>query len=290
MYKGNLLDSVRCRCEHACCTSSIPSGTADFSEIVIKIQKINSGTNIWNISFAKWRSFCLGGDVLIETIAAILYQYETLLLPCKALNVTEWLLQIVERLCFGDWSEFDNIGPTTDLQHSCVTVQWDLCPIEPIVMLCPGDIWMIFEISNVLISVYDNWGISRELALWWLSRDFPGDKSTLIKVIVWCRQATTHYPCQCWHISMLSYGVTRPRRVYALRWRHNDHDRVSNHQPHGCLLNHLLRRRSDKHQSCALLTFVWGIHRDRWIPRNKRASYAENVSIWWHHHVPRSTV
>ena len=31
-----------------------------------------------------------------------------------------------------------------------------------------------------------------------------------------------------------------------LRWRHNDHDGVSNQQPHGCLLNHLLRRRSKK--------------------------------------------
>ena len=38
-----------------------------------------------------------------------------------------------------------------------------------------------------------------------------------------------------------------------------------------------------KHQSSAPLAFVWGIHRDRWIPRTK-ASYAENVSIWWRHH------
>ena len=38
-----------------------------------------------------------------------------------------------------------------------------------------------------------------------------------------------------------------------------------------------------KHQSSASLAFVWGIRRDRWIPR-KKASYAENVSIWWRHH------
>ena len=31
-----------------------------------------------------------------------------------------------------------------------------------------------------------------------------------------------------------------------LQWRHNDHDRVSNHQPHGCLLNRLFRRISKK--------------------------------------------
>ena len=31
-----------------------------------------------------------------------------------------------------------------------------------------------------------------------------------------------------------------------LQWHHNDHDGVSNHQPHGCLLNRLFRRRSKK--------------------------------------------
>ena len=32
----------------------------------------------------------------------------------------------------------------------------------------------------------------------------------------------------------------------SLHWRHNDHDGVSNYQPHGCLLNRLFRRRSKK--------------------------------------------
>ena len=31
-----------------------------------------------------------------------------------------------------------------------------------------------------------------------------------------------------------------------LQWCHNDHDDVSNHQPHDCLLNRLFRRRSRK--------------------------------------------
>ena len=31
-----------------------------------------------------------------------------------------------------------------------------------------------------------------------------------------------------------------------LHWRHNEHDGVLNHQPHGCLLNRLFRRRSKK--------------------------------------------
>ena len=34
--------------------------------------------------------------------------------------------------------------------------------------------------------------------------------------------------------------------LYALHWRHNESDGVSNHQPHDCLLNGLFRRRSKK--------------------------------------------
>ena len=34
--------------------------------------------------------------------------------------------------------------------------------------------------------------------------------------------------------------------VYPLQWRHNDHDCVWSHQPHGCLLTRLFRRRSKK--------------------------------------------
>ena len=48
-----------------------------------------------------------------------------------------------------------------------------------------------------------------------------------------------------------------------LQWRHNDHDVVSNQQPHGCLLNRYSGADQRKHQSSASLTFVRGIHRDR---------------------------
>ena len=39
-----------------------------------------------------------------------------------------------------------------------------------------------------------------------------------------------------------------------------------------------------KHQSSAPMVFVGEFTGDRWIPRTK-ASDAENVSIWWRHHV-----
>ena len=41
-------------------------------------------------------------------------------------------------------------------------------------------------------------------------------------------------------------GCDRPSNLAPLHWRHNDHDGVSNHQSHGCLLNRLFRRRSKK--------------------------------------------
>ena len=45
-------------------------------------------------------------------------------------------------------------------------------------------------------------------------------------------------------------------KTLTLRWRHNGHDRIANHQPHDCLLNRLFRRKSKK-----TLAFVRGIHR-----------------------------
>ena len=41
------------------------------------------------------------------------------------------------------------------------------------------------------------------------------------------------------------YNVTN-FYCYTLQWRHSDHDGVSNHQPRGCLLNRLFKRRSKK--------------------------------------------
>ena len=39
------------------------------------------------------------------------------------------------------------------------------------------------------------------------------DKSTLVQVMAWCRQATSHYLSQCWPRSLSPYDVTRPQWV-----------------------------------------------------------------------------
>ena len=47
-------------------------------------------------------------------------------------------------------------------------------------------------------------------------------------------------------IAVFRNGSTYQYHYITSQWRHNDHDSVSNHQPHGCLLNRLFRRRSKK--------------------------------------------
>ena len=72
---------------------------------------------------------------------------------------------------------------------------------------------------------------------------------------------------------------------FSLRWRHNDHAGVSNHQPHGCLLNRLFRRKSKKTSKLRVTGLCAGNSPRTGEFPAQMASYAENVSIWWRHHV-----
>ena len=58
------------------------------------------------------------------------------------------------------------------------------------------------------ILVIDGWGISCEIAIIWMSLYLTDDQSTLVQVMAWCRQATSHYLSQCWPRSLPPYGVT----------------------------------------------------------------------------------
>ena len=69
--------------------------------------------------------------------------------------------------------------------------------------------------------------------------------------------------------------------IISLQSRHNGYDGVSNHQPRDCLFNRLLRRRSKK----ASKLRVTGLGEGNSSMTAQGASNAENVSIWWRHHV-----
>ena len=76
------------------------------------------------------------------------------------------------------------------------------------------EIWMNFRhVIFKPILMIDGWGISCETALIWMSLDFTDYQSTLVQVMAWCHQATSHYLNQCWPTSLSPHGITRPQWV-----------------------------------------------------------------------------
>ena len=88
-------------------------------------------------------------------------------------------------------------------------------------------------------------------------------------------------------IRMGEHGLANvvPGLSESLRWRHNGRDSVSNHQPHDCLLKRLFRRRSKKTSKPRVTGLCVGNSPGTGDFPAQMASNAENVSIWWRHHV-----
>ena len=72
--------------------------------------------------------------------------------------------------------------------------------------------------------------------------------------------------------------------ITPLLWCHNGRDGVSNHQPHDCLLNRLFRPRSKQTSKLRVAGLCAGNSPGTGEFPTQMASYAENVSNWWHHH------
>ena len=70
-----------------------------------------------------------------------------------------------------------------------------------------------------------------------------------------------------------------------LQRRHNGRDSISNHQPQDCLLNRLFRRRSKKASKLRVTGLCAGNSPGTGEFPAQMTSYAENVSIWWRHHL-----
>ena len=83
---------------------------------------------------------------------------------------------------------------------------------------CNSRCGVLFALSygSKLISVIDGGDIACEIVLRWISLDLSDDKSTLVQVMAWCRQATSHYLSQCWPRSLSPYVVIRPQWVKCL--------------------------------------------------------------------------
>ena len=79
-----------------------------------------------------------------------------------------------------------------------------------------------------------NWYRMNNILMTWSTRTFRKQFNIIVFEI-------KHF---C-HITFIC-GKADFTAIIALRWRHNDHAVVSNHQPRNCLLNRLFRRRSKK--------------------------------------------
>ena len=100
----------------------------------------------------------------------------------------------------------------------------------------------------------------------------------------------------CCNISCLIYkhGCIYISYIKPLDWRHNGRDSVSNHQPHDCLLNRLIRRRSKKTSKlrvtglCAGNSLVTGEFPHKWpvtqetLPFNDVIMHLVVFSVWWY--------
>ena len=60
---------------------------------------------------------------------------------------------------------------------------------------------------------YKTVSTSCQIALRWIPQSSIDIMSTLVQVMAWCCQATSHFLGQCWPSSMLPYGNTRPQWV-----------------------------------------------------------------------------
>ena len=98
----------------------------------------------------------------------------------------------------------------TKLSHWGELKEWD----KAFNSLAPGGFENIFQnVFFKLISWIDTLSNSCETALRSMPQNPSDDKSTLVQVMAWCRQAASHYLSQCCPRSLSPYGVTRPQWV-----------------------------------------------------------------------------
>ena len=106
--------------------------------------------------------------------------------------------------------------------------------------------------------------------------DLADDKSTLVQVMAWCRQATSHYLNQCWPRSMSPYAVIRPLWVKRGRLSMMTVEVPVSQVSQGCW----------RHQHQSICT-LWGESTsDWWIPLTKGQQHGKHfhvmMSSWKH--------
>ena len=112
---------------------------------------------------------------------------------------------------------YDNVIDLAVTRHNYILAHWHNCwwywytcfnSLAPGKSGCDSKngIFNLVLLIGIFRSSHDN-------ALQWMPQDLTDDKSTLVQVMAWCHQATSHYLSQCWLSSLSSYGIARPQWV-----------------------------------------------------------------------------
>ena len=146
--------------------------------------------------------YSMDGDEETTIVDQDLYNVRdmTLDLPSKRVYWVDYFTQFIE-FCNYDGSKRTRV-------HGSRLVSFN--------SLAPGGFENIFQnVFFKLISWIDTLSNSCETALRSMPQNPSDDKSTLVQVMAWCRQAASHYLSQCCPRSLSPYGVTRPQWVNA---------------------------------------------------------------------------
>ena len=144
--------------------------------------------------------------VILTKLASLSCNYET--------SSGSWLTKMCQKCVSVTWS-FQSLFSYYARSKYKVSNE-DLCEhlfsnkIPTLKPTDPWNIWITFLISNCHANFSDSWlKVSYEIALRLMVLHLTGDKSSLVQVMAWCRQATSHYPSQCCPRSVSLHGVTK---------------------------------------------------------------------------------
>ena len=143
--------------------------------------------------------------------------------PSKSWNITKWIptgnFHIAFFLYHARWWTCDarSLGNSihgTDFRFPGYNTELSELHAARFNSLAPGRFQRNFrKFILQLILVIGGWSISCKIVFKWMPMDLADGKSTLVQVMAWCRQATSHYLSQCWPRSLSPYDVTRPQWV-----------------------------------------------------------------------------
>ena len=111
--------------------------------------------------------------------------------------------------------------------------------------------------------------------MWYCSNGLGPWHKTSIKMLEWKKNARK--------------SITTLYSIPTLQWHHNECNGISNHRHLECLLNRLFSCRLNKTLKLCISGLCEGNPMVTGGFPSQRASYVENVSMWWRHHVTEVT-